>query len=64
MKVKFLKSVASLYGAWGRGEVVDLRDEVGKEFVRDGYCEEIKPKKPSKRAKTTSSRQSKKSEKR
>lgn len=64
MKVKFLKTAAGLYGTFGRGQVAELKDEVANDYIAHGICEEVKASKPSKRAKTTSSRQSKKSEKR
>lgn len=47
MKVKFTQNIASIYGGFSAGEVVDtLPDSAAKDYIAAGYAEEVKAPKP------------------
>ena len=49
MKVKFKQNVASIYGGFAVGDVVDsLPEHVAKDYVHAGFAEEVKAAKPKK----------------
>lgn len=65
MKVKFLKSAVGSHSlGYLAGEVATLADDLGKELVKQGVAEEVKPTKVKRTKRTAESKEVQKAIKR
>lgn len=55
MKIQILVSCAGLNFSYIKGEVADVSTELGKDLIKAGYAEEVKPA-SAKKAKTDTSK--------